>query len=116
MPKQYEAMRDKFKGEGLSDKAAKTKAAKIYNSGRKPGQKPVTGRSEMKMAKGGTAKKKPKLGGMAGKAEKGLMSRAEKLKAAERKAMGMKGGGAVMKKKTGPRGTAVMMKKTGRKK
>ena len=32
MPRQYEAMRDSFKKQGLSDKAAKTKAAKIYNS------------------------------------------------------------------------------------
>lgn len=32
MPKAYEAMRDKFKSQGMSDKAAKTKAAKIYNS------------------------------------------------------------------------------------
>lgn len=32
MPKQYEAMRDKFKKDGLSDKAAKKKAARIYNS------------------------------------------------------------------------------------
>lgn len=41
MPKQYEAMRDKFKSKGMTDKAAKTKAAKIYNS--KRGKKrPVT--------------------------------------------------------------------------
>lgn len=32
MPRQYEAMRDAFKKQGLSDKEAKTKAAKIYNS------------------------------------------------------------------------------------
>lgn len=32
MPKQYEAMRDSFKKKGMSSKAAKTKAAKIYNS------------------------------------------------------------------------------------
>lgn len=31
MPKAYEKMRDKFKKEGLSDKAAKKKAARIYN-------------------------------------------------------------------------------------
>lgn len=40
MPKQYEAMRDSFKKKGLSDKAAKTKAAKIYNSTHK--KNPVT--------------------------------------------------------------------------
>lgn len=32
MPKAYEKMRDAFEKEGLSLKAAKTKAAKIYNS------------------------------------------------------------------------------------
>jgi len=32
VPAQYEKMRDTFHKEGLSLKAAKTKAAKIYNS------------------------------------------------------------------------------------
>lgn len=32
MPKQYEAMRDKFIADGMSESAAKEKAAKIYNS------------------------------------------------------------------------------------
>lgn len=32
MPKQYEAMRDKFLKDGLSEEKAKEKAAKIYNS------------------------------------------------------------------------------------
>lgn len=32
MPKAYVEMRDKFKGRGMSDKAAKGKAARIYNS------------------------------------------------------------------------------------
>jgi hypothetical protein len=32
MPRMYEAMRDAFIKEGLTTKAAKTKAAKIYNS------------------------------------------------------------------------------------
>lgn len=41
MPKQYEAIRDKFKREGMSSKVAKTKAAKIYNSKRGK-KKPVT--------------------------------------------------------------------------
>lgn len=40
MPKQYVAMRDAFKKQGMSDKAAKTKAAKIYNAKHK--QYPVT--------------------------------------------------------------------------
>jgi len=43
MPKQYEAMRDKF-AKTLSLKAAKTKAAKIYNSKHKGA--PVTGKKE----------------------------------------------------------------------
>lgn len=46
MPKKYEAMRDKFKREGMSDKAAKGKAARIYNAERKSGQKPVTRKSK----------------------------------------------------------------------
>ena len=32
MPRQYEAMRDAFKKQGLSEKDAKKKAARIYNS------------------------------------------------------------------------------------
>lgn len=50
MPKAYEIMRDKFKSQGLSDKAAKTRAAKIYNSTHK--SNPVTGKHKV------TAKKK----------------------------------------------------------
>jgi hypothetical protein len=46
MPKQYEAIRDKFKKEGMSEKAAKTKAAKIFNAKRKKGTKPVTGKKD----------------------------------------------------------------------
>jgi len=44
MPKQYTAMRDAFKKEGLSDKAAKAKAARIYNSKHK--SNPVTRKSK----------------------------------------------------------------------
>lgn len=44
MPKQYEAMRDKFSGQGMPMKAAKTKAAKIYNAKHK--SKPVTRKSD----------------------------------------------------------------------
>lgn len=40
MPKQYLAMKRKFKSQGMDDDAAKTKAAKIYNS-KHPGA-PVT--------------------------------------------------------------------------
>lgn len=53
MPKGYVKMRDRFKREGLSAKAAKTKAARIYNSKLKPGQKPVTRGYEMKKALSG---------------------------------------------------------------
>ena len=42
MPKAYEKMRDEFKKQGLSDKAAKAKAARIYNS--KHPKQPVTGK------------------------------------------------------------------------
>lgn len=42
MPKKYEAMRNKFERQGLSPPVAKRKAARIYNSQRKRGQKPVT--------------------------------------------------------------------------
>ncbi len=35
MPKRYEKMRDAFVAEGMSEKQAKTKAAKIYNATRK---------------------------------------------------------------------------------
>lgn len=42
MPAMYIAMRDKFKHEGLSDKAAKTKAARIYNARRRAGTPAVT--------------------------------------------------------------------------
>ena len=42
MPRTYERMRDEFKKQGLSDKAAKRKAARLYNARRKVGQKPVT--------------------------------------------------------------------------
>lgn len=45
MPKSYEAMRNKFVANGMSLSQAKRKAAKIYNSKRKRGQKAVTGKS-----------------------------------------------------------------------
>ena len=43
MPARYVAMRDKFREQGLSEKEAETRAAKIFNATRKPWQKPVTG-------------------------------------------------------------------------
>ena len=49
MPKAYESMRDKF-AQSMPLKAAKTKAAKIYNSNN-PGN-PVTGKSEGKRKRG----------------------------------------------------------------
>ena len=40
MPKQYEAMRDKFEKKGLSKQAAQKKAAKIYvGSGKSKGSR-----------------------------------------------------------------------------
>lgn len=50
MPAAYEAMRDKFHSQGLSLPAAKTKAAKIYNSTHHDA--PVTGKAEPTMNKG----------------------------------------------------------------
>jgi hypothetical protein len=46
MPKQYEAIRDKFIKEGMGVKEAKMRAAKIFNAKRKKGQKPVTRKSD----------------------------------------------------------------------
>lgn len=46
MPREYEAIRDRLIRKGYGVKDAKSRAAKIYNSRRKPGQKPVTGKSE----------------------------------------------------------------------
>jgi hypothetical protein len=40
MPKGYEKMRDAFKRKGLSDQAAKSKAARIWNAKHK--ENPVT--------------------------------------------------------------------------
>lgn len=48
MPKQYEAIRDKLMAEGVSEDMAQARAAAIYNSKRKPGQKPVTGKHKGK--------------------------------------------------------------------
>lgn len=44
MPPQYEGMKAAFKKQGLSDKEAKTKAAKIYNS--KHSNNPVTNKED----------------------------------------------------------------------
>lgn len=46
MPPKYEAMRDKFTSQGMSSKAAKGKAARIYNAERGPNTPPVTRNSE----------------------------------------------------------------------
>ena len=43
MPKQYEAIKQSLLDQGLPLKEAKSRAAAIFNSQRKPGQKPVTG-------------------------------------------------------------------------
>jgi hypothetical protein len=48
MPKKYEAIRDKLVDKGLTLTSAKTSAARIFNSQRKPGQKPVTGKHKGK--------------------------------------------------------------------
>jgi len=56
MPKQYEAMRDRFLREGLSLKEAKAKAARIYNS-RHP-DNPVTGKHKKRKHALGERRKK----------------------------------------------------------
>ena len=49
MPEKYLKLRDEFIKKGESTAEAKTRAAKIYNAQRKPGQKPVTGNYEASM-------------------------------------------------------------------
>lgn len=49
MPKQYEAMKAKFIKDGMSEKAAEGKAARIYNAGR--GSKPPVTRGSDKKKK-----------------------------------------------------------------
>lgn len=44
MPKKYEAIRDSLVKQGKPLAEAKSIAAATYNSQRKPGQKPVTGK------------------------------------------------------------------------
>ncbi|NIT58725.1 MAG: hypothetical protein GWN00_21630 [Aliifodinibius sp.] len=53
MPKEYEEMRDKFKKEGLSDKEAKKKAARIFNAKRNPGVTPVANKKHRKRKRRG---------------------------------------------------------------
>lgn len=45
MPKKYEILRDKL-AKDMPLAEAKTHAARIFNAQRKPGVKPVTGKSE----------------------------------------------------------------------
>lgn len=49
MPRQYEAMRDKFAKDGMDYDKAQEKAARIYNAKHKDA--PVTGKSDKKGAK-----------------------------------------------------------------
>lgn len=58
MPKAYEAMRDKFAGEGMAYDNAQAKAARIYNS--KHPDAPVTGRSEGRRTQRRRQMRKPK--------------------------------------------------------
>jgi len=44
MPAKYLAMKGKFKKAGLSEDAAQTKAAKVYNSQRKSGEPELNGK------------------------------------------------------------------------
>lgn len=45
MPRKYKAMKQKFISDGMSTKAAKTKAAKIYNAQKQPGDPTLHGGS-----------------------------------------------------------------------
>lgn len=66
MPRQYEAMRDKFASGGMQYDAAQGKAARIYNS-LHPGS-PVTGKSDAHDKKGKKHhKKKHKKGTLGAK-------------------------------------------------
>lgn len=58
MPKKYEAIRDRLKAEGVPEKEAKSRAARIYNATRKRGQKPVTGIVEKAMRHRGGKRKR----------------------------------------------------------
>lgn len=51
MPKKYEAIRDSEERRGKSPKVARRIAAATYNKQRKPGQRPVTGRSDRRKSK-----------------------------------------------------------------
>lgn len=62
MPAAYEAMRDDFKKQGMGDKAAKGKAARIFNAKRKPGQAPVTRGSDKPKSKKEALHEKVKAG------------------------------------------------------
>lgn len=57
MPARYEAMRDKFEEQGMSEKSAKGKAARIFNGTRKKGEAPVTGKKDAYVK--GRGKKNP---------------------------------------------------------
>jgi len=46
MPKAYESMKREFMSDGMSDKAAEKKAARIFNASRKTGQRIVSPRGE----------------------------------------------------------------------
>lgn len=48
MPAQYEAIRDKMESQGMSEDAAQSHAARIYNAGHPDA--PVTGKSEPRTA------------------------------------------------------------------
>ncbi len=51
MPAKYEHIRDSYVKAGKPLKTAKKLAAMTYNSQRKPGQAPVTGNSELGLAR-----------------------------------------------------------------
>jgi hypothetical protein len=51
VPRRYEKMRDKFKKEGMSEEAAKAKAARIYNATKKKGEPKLSPKHKKKGGK-----------------------------------------------------------------
>jgi len=72
MPKRYESIRDSLVAIGVSLKEAKTRAARIFNSTRKEGETPVTGKHKKK--------KKTKPGAMDDNAMRRARNRKRKMK------------------------------------
>lgn len=60
MPRKYEAIRDALEAKGMSEKEAKSHAARIFNAQRKPGERPVTGKYDAPAGTATRARKVPR--------------------------------------------------------